>query len=205
VFIKSQTKVCVTKQVFLDGIKLVPVFFLILSAKNTMEPNASPSFRDPKEFFNRLNLIYYAICSAPLLFFFFSYLNYKKNPPQSFDNELIETLNYLVPTAAALITWLAYQLYLSFVRKSRKADKLAHKLAGFQTAKIIQWACLEAASLLAAVAYFLTAYPVFALWFALMFLVLAFNRPNIEVAVKILRLSADESKALQENKSFTTF
>jgi len=105
-------------------------------------------------------------------------------------------LTFLVPVFGLLMMFLSRLLYKKFLSRLSPDKDLIQKLIQYRTSKIISWAMIEAAALLALIASILTLNYLYIAVFVLLFGFFFLSRPTKESLVKDLRLTSDESEII---------
>jgi magnesium-transporting ATPase (P-type) len=159
------------------------------------------NLKSPIQSLNLLNVIFYALISGILIFFLVTHLGVQKDGNISvFDTDSALIFNYLVPFICIIQGGLSIFLFDTQMKKMPEKQSLKKKMQFYFQWKIIQWALLDGAALFSVVAYFLTAFPMYALWCLLMMMLFAFYKSSLPNFLKYASLTLQEQKKLEADK-----
>lgn len=157
------------------------------------------NFKSPNQFFSTLNIAFYGLLSALLIFFSLTYLSISSGQTKPSNPELVDIFNYLVPFVCVMEAGLGIFLFDLRMKKMTNLQTLKEKLSLYFQSQIVKWALFEGAGLFAVVAYFLTGFQIYAFWCLLMVMLLSFNRPSVADFRKRAALSGEEELALEKD------
>ena len=157
--------------------------------------------KSPIQALNLLNIVFYALISGVLIFFLITHLNFQSNENiPSLDTELALIFNYLVPFICIIQGGLSIFIFDIQMKKMPKQQNLQDKIQHYFRSKVMQWALLEGAAIFCVISYFLTGFPMYALWCILMIMLLAFHKSSLSNFTKYATLTHQEQKALEIDK-----
>ena len=165
-------------------------------------PRIKPfAYKSAETYFFRFSLIFYLLLAIPFVPFTIIYLAMQKG---EITPLLPEETNTLVTVALALMAFGNVVMGTKFYRKEMagldKESGLREKLDLFFHASIIQLSCLEAATVIAVVGFYLTKTIFFVLLFLGMVIIMGQIRPDLRRIVKELRLNKEEEQVVYEKK-----
>ncbi len=149
----------------------------------------------PKQSFRALKLIFYALNTGLLLFFFVGIvLNDMAIPEFKDDIDILTLVNLF------LLGMIPVGYYLSARKMAaiESADPFARKFEQYQIAMIIRWAMIEGVALFSVVGLILLEDAKQLVIFVLCILVLSLNTVTREKAVKGAKLNHEEAHSLEE-------
>ena len=153
---------------------------------------------EPAEIKNQIritNTIYYSLVTGLLLFFIIVIvLIQDKDPSAGKDIDNIFTM--VVPVFGLMMMFISRMIYNQMISKLDASSSLIHKLSGYRTAKIIAWALIESACLLALVATMLTSNYLYVAVFIFLFGYFFLMKPSKESLVRDMRLNSAESEII---------
>ena len=153
---------------------------------------------EPAEIKNQIritNTIYYSLVTGLLLFFIIVIvLIQDKDPSAGKDIDNIFTM--VVPVFGLMMMFISRMIYNQMISKLDASSSLIHKLSGYRTAKIIAWAMIESACLLALVATMLTSNYLYVAVFIFLFGYFFLMKPSKESLVRDMRLNSAESEII---------
>lgn len=149
----------------------------------------------PKLAFRALKLIFYALNTGLLLFFFVGiYLNDMSIPEFKDEVNILTLINVLLMGIIPLGNLISGKKLAAI----EAGDPFARKFEQFQSAMIIRWAAIEGVALLSIVGLILLQDGKQMLIFVICILILSMNAVNREKVIKLARLNAEEAAALDE-------
>ncbi len=141
------------------------------------------------------NTIYYSLVTGLLLFFIIVIvLIQDKDPSAGKDIDNIFTM--VVPVFGLMMMFISRMIYNQMISKLDASSSLIHKLSGYRTAKIVAWAMIESACLLALVATMLTSNYLYVAVFIFLFGYFFLMKPSKESLVRDMRLNSAESEII---------
>ena len=153
---------------------------------------------EPAEIKNQIritNTIYYSLVTGLLLFFIIVIvLIQDKDPSAGKDIDNIFTM--VVPVFGLMMMFISRMIYNQMISKLDASSSLIHKLSGYRTAKIVAWAMIESACLLALVATMLTSNYLYVAVFIFLFGYFFLMKPSKESLVRDMRLNSAESEII---------
>lgn len=157
--------------------------------------------KDPiKKFDEQQNLIFHAIIAAPLILYCIAYLqSLGDNPDPSFSEPPL-MLKLFVSIFSGMLVLLAFFLFKNNLANSREKDTLQEKLRGYASAAIIKYAVLEMASIIAALAFFLTHDHLFTAIYVFILFLMSLNKPSPRKYANDLRLKGEERDVILNKK-----
>ena len=153
---------------------------------------------EPAEIKNQIritNTIYYSLVTGLLLFFIIVIvLIQDKDPSAGKDIDNIFTM--VVPVFGLMMMFISRMIYNQMISKLDASSSLIHKLSRYRTAKIVAWAMIESACLLALVATMLTSNYLYVAVFIFLFGYFFLMKPSKESLVRDMRLNSAESEII---------
>jgi hypothetical protein len=149
----------------------------------------------PKQSFRALKLIFYALNTGLLLFFFVGIVLNDMAIPEFKDDMDILTL---VNTFLLVMIPVGYTLSSRKMAAIEQGDPFAKKFEQFQVAMIIRWAMIEGVALLSIVGMILLEDAKQLIVFLICILVLSVNTISKEKVAKGAKLNPDEERALED-------
>ncbi|AYN67967.1 hypothetical protein D1013_11565 [Euzebyella marina] len=143
--------------------------------------------------FNNLKIIHTALLIGMVLFGIFVYT---QNGQFIAEIEEGDIFVYIVPIVAFAAYFLGMLFFKKMILRLKREDSLKQKLEVYQKANLVNYAFLEAAAMLALVAYFLKGT---ALYLVIALCIMAFyisKRPTINKLLNDLPLSMEETNQL---------
>jgi O-antigen/teichoic acid export membrane protein len=141
----------------------------------------------------RLNMIIYYSLAVGLLLFFIVALVFIQDKDPSSGKELNAIFTMIVPFIGLLMMFLSRVIYNQMVQKFDVNSSLHQKISQYRTAKIISWAVIESACLLALVATMLTSNYLYVVVFIFLLGYFFLIKPSKESLIQDMRLSSEES------------
>jgi hypothetical protein len=141
---------------------------------------------------NVTNIIYLAL-SAGLVLFFLITLFFIQGTNKEVNNDIDTIFTFLVPILGLMMMFASRMIYNQIISKYDSGKNLLQKILQYRNAKIISWAMIEGASLLALVARMLTSNYLYAAVFIFLFGYFILLRPSKESLIRDMRLNTDES------------
>jgi hypothetical protein len=142
--------------------------------KTNSDPLADASIN---EMIKKMNLIFFALMSGIFMFLLISlYLVEVTKAPTS--SEVGSTLLMVVPFIAISCSLAAYFLSNSMLKKARTASNET-KIAQYQSAYLVRYSLLEGPSIFSIVGYYLSGNRLFLVILAIVWAVMAINKPSI--------------------------
>lgn len=159
------------------------------------------SYKSADVYFFRFSLIFYVLMALPMIPFIIIYLAMQEGNVTPVMGESMNTVLTLVLAALAFGNVV---MGMKFYRKEMAAldssMPLREKLDLFFHASVIQFSCLEAATVIAVVGLYLTKTIFFVLLFLGMVIIFAQVRPDLRRMTKELRFSKEEEGVIYEKK-----
>lgn len=150
---------------------------------------------DPTDIKNQIRItrtIYYALVFG-LLIFFIVVLVLIQEKYLSIEKDLDNIFTIIVPVYGLMMMFVSRMIYNQMISKIEVNNSLIQKLMSYRTAKIVSWAVLESACLLALVATMLTSNYLYVAVFVFLFGYFILMRPSKESFIRDMRLNSDES------------
>ena len=149
----------------------------------------------PKAAYRTLKLIYYALNTGLLLFFFVGvYLNDKVIPVFKDEVDILTIVNLLLLGMIPLGNLISGRKLAAI----EAGDPFARKFEQFQSAMIIRWATIEAVALFSIVGLILLQDGKQLVIFVICILILSMNTVTKEKLIKMARLNHEEARSLEE-------
>jgi hypothetical protein len=149
----------------------------------------------PKQSFRALKLIFYALNTGLLLFFFVGiFLNDMAIPEFKDDIDILTLVNIFLLGMIPL----GYTLSSRKIAAIREVDPFVKKFEQYQVAMIIRWAMIEGVALLSIVGMILLEDAKQLVIFLVCILVLSVNTVSKDKVVKGAKLNPDEERALDD-------
>ncbi|MFO7671686.1 MAG: hypothetical protein R6W31_18650 [Bacteroidales bacterium] len=149
----------------------------------------------PKQAFRALKLIYYALNTGLLLFFFVGiYLNDMAIPGFKDNVDTLTIVNVLLLSMIPLGNLISNRKMAAIMA----GDPFARKFEQFQSAMIIRWAMIEGVALFSIVGLILLKDGKQMVLFVICILVLSLNTVTREKVIKLAKLNAKEALSLEE-------
>ncbi len=117
------------------------------------------SFISIHQYFNKLQVVFFALLIAPLLAFIVLYFQPERDPPDS------PVLQYVLIGAALLDGFLAVIMFDKKIKSARKAQGLGAKLEKYFSITIVRYSFLSSSGLILAVGFFLSHNNVFTIFY----------------------------------------
>lgn len=114
-------------------------------------------------------------------------------------NDLDKIFTIIVPVFGLLSMFIARMIYNRMIDKFSTEADLIRKIMRYRTAKIISWALVEAACLLALIATMFTSNYLYIVVIIFLFGYYLMLKPSKESLIRDLRLSAEESDIILNN------
>lgn len=146
-----------------------------------------------KNFLTTLKLIHGSLILGLLIFCGFAYW---RNAGLETTSDLVSIFIYIVPLAATVVYFASTYIFQNTVQNINQNKSIQHKISIYQKALIIKYALLEAPTLLALLAYYLTGN---ALHLVIALCIIAYfisQRPTAEKLRTDLHLNREEQKEL---------
>ncbi len=139
-----------------------------------------------------INIIFFALLSSMILFLAVV-LIIIQDKRFSEGSELDKVFTFFVPVFGLLMMFLSRTIYNRMISKVDRSSNLFQKINHFRTSKIVSWALVEGACLLALVATMLTSNYLYIVVFVFLFGYLIMIKPSKESLVRDMRLNSEES------------
>jgi len=141
------------------------------------------------------NTIYLSLIIGLLLFFVVVMIIIQdKNTNGNKDLDMI--FIFLVPLFGLMMMFISRLIYNQMISKYKSTRILLKDISYYRTAKIISWAMIEGACLLALVATILTSNYIYVVVFIFLFGYFLLMRPSTESLIRDMRLNSEESDLL---------
>ena len=144
------------------------------------------------------NTIYFSLILG-LIFFCIIAVVFIQDKESQPGNEIDSILTIVVPVYGFLIMLISKILYTKLIAKQNAGNSLLQKIVYYRTVKIISWAMIESACILALVALMVTSNYFYLVVFVFLFGYFIFLKPSKESLVRDLQLKSDESDLLLRN------
>jgi hypothetical protein len=141
----------------------------------------------------RVNKTIYYSLAAGLLSFFIVALVFIQDKDPSAGKELDNIFTIVVPVFGLLVMFSSRMIYNQVIQKFDVSSSLHQKISHYRTAKIISWAMIESACLLALVATMLTSNYLYIAVFIFLYGYFFLMKPSKESLIQDMRLSSEES------------
>lgn len=149
----------------------------------------------PKAAFRALKLIYYALNTGLMLFFFVGiYLNGKAIPEFKDGVDILTLVNILLMGMIPVGNMISGRKLAAI----EPGDPFARKFEQFQSAMILRWAMIEGVALFSVVGLILLQDGKQMVIFVICILILSMNTVTREKAVKMAKLNPEEARLLNE-------
>ena len=149
----------------------------------------------PKAAFRALKLIYYALNTGLLLFFFVGiFLNDKTIPGFKDDVDILTLVNVLLLGMIPVGNMLSGRKIAAI----EAGDPFARKFEQFQSAMILRWAMIEGVALFSIVGLIVLQDGKQLVIFVICILILSMNTVTKEKMIKLAKLNAEEARSLEE-------
>jgi len=149
----------------------------------------------PKQSFRALKLIFYALNTGLLLFFFVGiFLNDMAIPEFKTEIDMLTLVNVLLLGMIPM----GYTLSSRKMASIKEGDHFGKKFEQYQVAMIIRWAMIEGVALLSIVGMILLEDAKQLVIFLFCIMVLSVNTVTKEKLVKGAKLNPDEERALED-------
>jgi uncharacterized membrane protein len=152
----------------------------------------TPQNAEIKNQLRATNTIFFALIIGMLLFFAVVMV-FIQDRVQWTDDNLNMILTFLVPLFGLIMMFISRMIYNQMISRIEANNSLIQKLMSYRTAKIVSWAVLESACLLALVATMLTSNYLYVAVFVFLFGYFILMRPSKESFIRDMRLNSDES------------
>ena len=149
----------------------------------------------PKAAYRALKLIYYALNTGLLFFFFVGiYLNDMTIPEIKDGVDILTLVNLLLMAMIPVGNLISGRKIAAI----EAGDPFARKFEQFQSAMILRWAMIEGVALLSVVGLIILQDGKQMIIFVICILILSMNTVSREKVVKMARLNPDEARSLEE-------
>lgn len=163
-------------------------------------PRIKPfAYQTADQYYFRLSLIFYLLVSVPMVPFIIVYLQMQGGevtPP--FGAQLNSTVTGILAVMAFGNVVLGMRLYKQEMGGLTKTSPLREKLDLFFHATVVQYSCMEAATIMAVAGLYLTRSTFFVLLYLGMVIIFAQVRPEIRRLCKQLGLSKAEEEVVYQ-------
>ena len=139
--------------------------------------------------------IFYSLITGLLLFFIVVIVLIQDKDPSA-GKDIDNIFIMVVPVFGLMIMFISRMIYNQMISKLDASGSLIHKLSRHRTAKIVAWAMIESACLLALVATMLTSNYLYVAVFIFLFGYFFLMKPSKESLVRDMRLNSDESEII---------
>lgn len=153
-----------------------------------------------KKFDQKLSLIFHAVIAGPLILYSITYLETLDGETAAIYQEPSMTLKLFVSVLSGILVFLAFYYYRKELNIARGLDTLEEKLNRLFSGSIIHYALLEMASIIAALAFFLTHDHLFTAVYVFILFLMSLNRPTPRKYVGDLHLRGEEREIVLRNK-----
>jgi len=147
----------------------------------------------------RVNKTIYYSLAAGLLSFFIVAIVFIQDKYPSAGNGLDNIFTIVVPVFGLLVMFSSRMIYNKVIQKFDVSSSLHQKISHYRTAKIISWAMIESACLLALVATMLTSNYLYIAVFIFLYGYFFLMKPSKESLIQDMRLSSEESELIQKS------
>jgi hypothetical protein len=150
---------------------------------------------EPAEIKNQIritNVIYYALVTG-LILFFIVVIVLIQDKDLSTGKGVDNIFTIIVPVFGLMMMFLSRMIYNQMLSKIDAGSSLIQKISGYRTAKIVAWAMIESACLLALVASMLTSNYLYVAVFIFLFGFFFLMKPSKESLIRDMHLNSDES------------
>ncbi|MGK7391715.1 MAG: hypothetical protein ACNS60_15285 [Candidatus Cyclobacteriaceae bacterium M2_1C_046] len=155
---------------------------------------------DVKKFDQKISLIFHAVIAGPLILYCFTYLETLGGDTIAVYGEPSTTLKLFVSISSGILVYLAFYFYRKELRVARGFETLEEKFKKLFSASIIHYALLELASIIAALAFFLTHDHLFTAVYVFILFLMSLNRPTPRKYIRDLHLRGEERDIVLNKK-----
>jgi len=138
------------------------------------------------------NTIYFSLIFGLIIFFVVVMILLQIRNPKT-ESKLDSIFTFIVPLIGLLMMLISRKVYNQMISKNDLGGSLLQKIGYYRTAKIVSWAMIESACLLALVATMLTSNYLYVAVFIFLFGYFFLMKPSKESLIQDMRLSSEES------------
>lgn len=158
-------------------------------------------YKSADQLYFRLSLIFYLMAAVPMVPFVVIYLSMQDGSTTPlFDAEYTPVVTIALAVLAFGNVVLGMRFYKKQLVELRKEESLRAKLDLFVSASILQYSCMEAATIIAVVGLYATRTTFFVLLYLGMLIIFAQVRPELRRISKQLKLSKEEEDVIYQKK-----
>lgn len=136
--------------------------------------------------------IFFSLAAGLVLFFIVALVFIQDKDPAT-GIELNNIFTIVVPVIGLMMMFSSRMIYNHLISKYDVISNLPQKISHYRTAKIISWAIIESACLLALVATMLTSNYLYVAVFIFLFGYFFLMKPSKESLIQDMRLNSEES------------
>jgi hypothetical protein len=155
---------------------------------------SQPVVQTPKSALKTITIIHLALLAGQVLF---GIVVFAIRPSHTEQQPSDNVFKYLVPAMAVVMVGISQFMFPKLVAKAIPLPSLSAKMAAYQSALIVCYALLEAPSLFAITAYFLTGNVLYLLVAALLIARFITIRPTVSKTEEDLKLNYEEKLELE--------
>lgn len=144
------------------------------------------------------SIIYFAMILGLVAFFVIAII-VKQGILQESNNEMDNIFVFIIPIFGLMMMFTSRMIYNQLLTKIKSETNLLHKIIQYRTFKLISWAMIEGACVLALVATLLTSNYLYMVVFIFLLGYFILLRPSKESLVRDLRLNSDESEIIYKS------
>lgn len=141
------------------------------------------------------SIIYFALIMGLVAFFVIAIV-VKQGILQESNNKVDNVFVFVIPIFGLMMMLTSWMIYNQLISKIKSETNLLHKIIQYRTFKLISWAMIESACILALVATLLTSNYLYIVVFIFLLGYFILLRPSKESLVRDLSLNSDESEII---------
>ncbi|MEQ8417361.1 MAG: hypothetical protein RIG68_27505 [Imperialibacter sp.] len=165
-------------------------------------PRIKPfSYKTADQYYFKLSLIFYLLAAVPMVPFIIVYLQMQEGeltPP--LGAELNATITAILAVFAFGNVVLGMRLYKQEIQPLKSLTSLRDRLDLFLHASVVQYSCMEAATIMAVAGLYLTRMTFFVLLYLGMLIIFAQVRPEMRRISKQLKMTKEEEDIVYQKK-----
>jgi hypothetical protein len=165
-------------------------------------PRIKPfGYKTAEQYYFRLSLIFYVLAAAPMVPFIIVYLQMQDGAMTPLLGvELNSTITAILAVLAFGNVVLGMRLYKQEIQPLKSLTSLRDRLDLFLHASIVQYSCMEAATIMAVLGLYLTRMTFFVLLYLGMLIIFAQVRPEMRRISKQLKMTKEEEEIVYQKK-----
>ena len=156
-------------------------------------------YQKPTEFVNHVRMIFYIMVGTPLCIFLLLYFNFRQNNFHDNSQNLSVFWLAVLPLICFFFAGYAYYLYGKKLKEARTKTRMRERLNIVFQGTMEKFILLESVTFVVLCAYFVNQHILYAGLYMVMLILFAMSNPTIFTVINGLRLSREQSAAMQQN------